>query len=274
MSLEMILENKRDSYLIQVLEEGTTELESLKTKKYLTENLETIRKILIEEGLLDTLKNHGGKIAAGIGLGAAATYAGTHEHALDDAKEAVGNGVDKVKKMYSDATDTKPETTEVHKDTPEYKQTHITDKDGSQNYIKKLHGGHLFSNRAEADKYLETHKGAFDPNNKNIYGEQHTQIPSNGPVNTHDTSGIEKDAQKFIKTNDPTHVKSTSEIANGLLKPKFGTSNNLFSAPVTDNQAMDNISKSMNGPRVVQEPTADQISKFKNAMTNFNKGNQ
>ena len=57
MSLEIILENKKDKYLINILEESTSELESLKTKRYLTENLNMIGKILTEEGVLDTLKN-------------------------------------------------------------------------------------------------------------------------------------------------------------------------------------------------------------------------
>jgi len=109
MSLEMILENKRDDYLIQVLEESTTELETLKTKKYLTENLNLIEKILVEEGLLDTLKNHGGKIAAGVGLGAAATYGMDHS---DQVKEAVHTGIDKAKEMYHNTVDNKPEGTE------------------------------------------------------------------------------------------------------------------------------------------------------------------
>jgi hypothetical protein len=196
MSLEMILENKRDSYLIQVLEEGTTELESLKTKKYLTENLETIRKILIEEGLLDTLKNHGGKIAAGIGLGAAATYAGTHEHALDDAKEAIGNGVDKVKKMYSDATDNKPEITPTKLNDHDYVKS--LNLDSEEKLDQAIKDGKVHSGNAE----VQALRKSF-----------HTPIPSNGPVTT---SGIEKDVQTSLDKNDPTHIKSTREIVDNV----------------------------------------------------------
>jgi hypothetical protein len=70
--LNKVIENKRDEYMINVLEEGTTELESLKTKKYLTENLHMIGKILMEEGVVDAAKqnlaNNWGKYAAGAGV--------------------------------------------------------------------------------------------------------------------------------------------------------------------------------------------------------------
>ncbi len=57
--IDLILENVRDEYLINLLEEGeTSELETLKTKKFLTENLGRIRKMLIEEGAVDNIKKH------------------------------------------------------------------------------------------------------------------------------------------------------------------------------------------------------------------------
>ena len=162
MTLEIILENKRDEYLIQVLEEGTTELESLKTKKYLTENLNLIEKILVEEGLLDTLKNHGGKIATGVGLGAAAAYGMDHS---DEVKDALHTGMDKAKEMYHGATDNKPETTDnkpatpaVDKNSTGYKQTHITDDQGSSKYMKKLG----VTDKTSLEAYNKAHPGHKD----------------------------------------------------------------------------------------------------------------
>ena len=78
--LAEILANKRDDYMISVLEESTSELESLKTKKYLTENLNLIGKVLMEEGVVDAAKanlaNNWGKYAAGAGVVGAGTLAG------------------------------------------------------------------------------------------------------------------------------------------------------------------------------------------------------
>jgi len=146
MSLEMILENKRDEYLIQVLEEGTTELESLKTKKYLIENLNFIKKILVEEGLLDTLKNHGGKIAAGVGIGAAATYGMDH---MDQVRETVGTGIEKAKEVYNDAknsiTDTETnqtdQTNQLQKDREYVRNLNLKNTNDVQSAIeaKKIH---------------------------------------------------------------------------------------------------------------------------------------
>jgi hypothetical protein len=70
--IDLILENIRDEYMINLLEEGeVTELETLKTKKFLNESLGRIRKMLIEEGTLDGIKNHlannWGKYLAGAG---------------------------------------------------------------------------------------------------------------------------------------------------------------------------------------------------------------
>ncbi len=75
--IDLILENIRDEYMINLLEEGTaSELETLKTKKFLNENLNRIRKMLIEEGTLDGVKEHlgdnWGKYLAGAGAGAMA----------------------------------------------------------------------------------------------------------------------------------------------------------------------------------------------------------
>lgn len=78
------IENVRDRHLIAVLEEGTTtELQALKTKQFLNENLGIIRKVLVEEGVVDGarqhLANNWGKYAAGagvVGAGAAAHAAG------------------------------------------------------------------------------------------------------------------------------------------------------------------------------------------------------
>ena len=76
--LDLILESIRDEYMINLLEEGeVSELETLKTKKFLNENLNRIRGMLVEEGALDSVKNHlannWGKYLAGAGaLGAGA----------------------------------------------------------------------------------------------------------------------------------------------------------------------------------------------------------
>ncbi len=57
--IDLILENIRDDYMINLLEEGTaSELETLKTKKFLNENLSRIRRMLIEEGALENIREH------------------------------------------------------------------------------------------------------------------------------------------------------------------------------------------------------------------------
>ncbi len=57
--IDLILENIRDEYLINLLEEGeTSELETLKTKKFLNENLGRIRKMLVEEGAVENIREH------------------------------------------------------------------------------------------------------------------------------------------------------------------------------------------------------------------------
>lgn len=59
MKLDTILESVREDYLMKVLEEGTTtELDTLRTKKFLRESTQEIRKILIQEGVMDSVKNH------------------------------------------------------------------------------------------------------------------------------------------------------------------------------------------------------------------------
>ncbi len=74
--IDLILESIRDEYMINLLEEGTaSELETLKTKKFLNENLNRIRKMLVEEGALEGVQRHlgnnWGKYLAGAGGGAA-----------------------------------------------------------------------------------------------------------------------------------------------------------------------------------------------------------
>jgi len=74
--LDLIIENIRDEYMINLLEEGEiSELETLKTKKFLNESLSRIRGMLVEEGALDAVKGHlqnnWGKYLAGAGAGAA-----------------------------------------------------------------------------------------------------------------------------------------------------------------------------------------------------------
>ncbi len=103
--LNKVLENKRDQYMIQVLEESTSELESLKTKQYLNENLALIGKILVEEGVVDAaranLANNWGKYAAGAGVAAAGVGAGeaiAHPEAteamLQHAQDGIKNGAE------------------------------------------------------------------------------------------------------------------------------------------------------------------------------------
>jgi hypothetical protein len=92
--IDLILENIRDEYMINLLEEGSvSELETLKTKKFLNENLYRIREMLIEEGALDGVKNHlannWGKYLAGAGaLGAGAA---AHHYGLDDRLTNIAN---------------------------------------------------------------------------------------------------------------------------------------------------------------------------------------
>ena len=55
--LDLILENIRDEYMINLLEEGeSSELQTLKTKKFLNENLNRIRGMLVEEGTLNQVQ--------------------------------------------------------------------------------------------------------------------------------------------------------------------------------------------------------------------------
>jgi len=101
--LNKVIENKRDEYMISVLEEGTTELESLKTKKYLTENLHLIGKILMEEGVVDAAKanlsNNWGKYAAGAGaLGAGALAYDNRDTIHDYLSGASANPTDYLNK--------------------------------------------------------------------------------------------------------------------------------------------------------------------------------
>jgi len=79
--LDLIIENIRDEFMINLLEEGeVSELETLKTKKFLNESLGRIRKMLVEEGALDAVKGHlannWGKYLAGAGAGAGAGAVG------------------------------------------------------------------------------------------------------------------------------------------------------------------------------------------------------
>ena len=93
--LDLILENIRDEFMINLLEEGeVNELETLKTKKFLNENLNRIRGMLVEEGALDAVKEHlannWGKYLAGAGaLGAG--Y-GLNEYLNTDDGQAVLSG--------------------------------------------------------------------------------------------------------------------------------------------------------------------------------------
>ncbi len=86
--LDYILESIRDEYMINVLEEGSvTELESLKTKKFLNESIQSVRGILIQEGVMDSVKgnlaNNWKKYAAGAGTAAMM--------ASDPAQDAIQN---------------------------------------------------------------------------------------------------------------------------------------------------------------------------------------
>ena len=92
--IDLILENIRDEYMINLLEEGSvSELETLKTKKFLNENLNRIRGMLIQEGALDSVKQHlgnnWGKYLAGagaLGAGALAHNQGWDQEAMNYLK--------------------------------------------------------------------------------------------------------------------------------------------------------------------------------------------
>ncbi len=93
--LDLILENIRDEYMINLLEEGTSsELETLKTKKFLNENLNRIRKMLIEEGALEGVKQHlgnnWGKYLAGAGAAGLGGLAANSEYGTDAMQQAQG----------------------------------------------------------------------------------------------------------------------------------------------------------------------------------------
>ncbi len=94
--IDLILESIHDEYMINLLEEGTaSELETLKTKKFLNENLNRIRKMLIEEGAIEGAKqglsNKWGQYlanAGGVGVGAAGGALAAN--AIMDAKYGPG----------------------------------------------------------------------------------------------------------------------------------------------------------------------------------------
>lgn len=95
--LDLILENIRDDYMINLLEEGSaTELETLKTKKFLNENLNRVRSMLVEEGAMDAVKGHlannWGKYLAGAGTaaGMAAGADGIND-IVDQGQETIAN---------------------------------------------------------------------------------------------------------------------------------------------------------------------------------------
>ncbi len=74
--IDLILENIRDEYMINLLEESeVSELEALKTKRFLNESLNRIRGMLVEEGAMDSVKSHlannWGKYLAGAGAAGA-----------------------------------------------------------------------------------------------------------------------------------------------------------------------------------------------------------
>ena len=57
--IDLILESIRDEYMINLLEESeVSELDALKTKKFLNESLGRIRSALIEENSLGTVKEY------------------------------------------------------------------------------------------------------------------------------------------------------------------------------------------------------------------------
>ncbi len=75
--IDLVIESIRDEYMINLLEEGSvSELQTLKTKKFLTENLSRIRHMLINEGTMgkvqDHLKDNWGKYLGGAGAAAGA----------------------------------------------------------------------------------------------------------------------------------------------------------------------------------------------------------
>lgn len=77
--LDLILENIRDEYMINLLEEGaSSELEALKTKKFLSENLNRVRTMLVEEGVMEGVKQHLGDNWGKYLAGATATGLGVH----------------------------------------------------------------------------------------------------------------------------------------------------------------------------------------------------
>ncbi len=96
--IDLILENIRDEYMINLLEEGeVTELETLKTKKFLNESLGRIRGLLVEEGTMDAvknnLKNNWGKYLAGAGTAAGAGYLAMHPELQQDLVNQGGQAV-------------------------------------------------------------------------------------------------------------------------------------------------------------------------------------
>lgn len=82
--LDLILENIRDEYMINLLEEGeTSELETLKTKKFLNENLSRVRDILVEEGTIEAVRE-----VLSENWGRALAEAGSAQEVVDQEEQA------------------------------------------------------------------------------------------------------------------------------------------------------------------------------------------
>jgi len=174
MKLEMILESKKNKYLLNILEESSTELETLKSKKYLNENIQEIRKFLIEEGFLNNakehLKNNWGKYATGLGAGAIAGESLAHSdeagelaknvagHVTNDENankvgETVTNTLNKTNNFIKEHNPFNQENSEDH-------QHHITDNDESKEYVTKVLGDN--PSKATLDQAIKDHKISAD----------------------------------------------------------------------------------------------------------------
>ncbi len=78
-----IVESVKEDYLLNTLEEGTVnEITLLKTKKFLNETANLVERILVEEGLADSVKGYVSKAMPALAAGAAgAAGAFGYDHA-------------------------------------------------------------------------------------------------------------------------------------------------------------------------------------------------
>ena len=167
--LDLILENIRDEYMINLLEEGeVSELESLKTKKFLNKSLGRIRSMLVEEGALDAVKGHlannWGKYLGGAALGAGA-YG--YDQLDDGEKDKISDIFNNIKDSFGRTEDNPmpipqvaPENISIEKEVPKVSPDNLKEYSTKEaellNYLKRELPNESFNDvKSEIEKHME-----------------------------------------------------------------------------------------------------------------------